>query len=117
MDIIILYLIAVIYCYGYVIYYKLEFFEWTAICLDYLTGRLMAYHPEYVYELVENGETVTYKNWGFAVGFPRKGRKYRVLIKKKDHNKIVGYSEYIAYKVVGTLMLFIFVLEIICEMR
>ena len=25
MDIIILYLIAVIYCYGYVIYYKLEF--------------------------------------------------------------------------------------------
>ena len=62
MDIIILYLIAVIYCYGYVIYYKLEFFEWTAICLDYLTGRSMAYHPEYVYELVENGETVTYKN-------------------------------------------------------
>ena len=40
-----------------------------------------------------------------------------MLIKKKDHNKIVGYSEYIAYKVVGTLMLFIFVLEIICEMR
>ena len=117
MDIIILYLIAVIYCYGYVIYYKLEFFEWTAICLDYLTGRSMAYHPEYVYELVENGETVTYKNWGFAIGFPKKGKKYRVLIKKKDHNKIVGYSEYIAYKVVGTLMLFIFVLEIICEMR
>ena len=43
----------------------------------------MAYHPEYVYELVENGETVTYKNWGFAVGFPKKGKKYRVLIKKK----------------------------------
>ena len=117
MDIIILYLIAVIYCYGYVIYYKLEFFEWTAICLDYLTGRSMAYHPEYVYELVENGETVTYKNWGFAVGFPRKGRKHRVLIKKTDHNKIVGYSEYITYKVVGTFMLILLVLQIIWEIR
>ena len=109
--------IAVIYCYGYVIYYKLEFFEWTAVCLDYLVGRSMAYHPEYVYELVENGETVTYKNWGFAVGFPRKGRKHRVLIKKTDHNKIVGYSEYITYKVVGTLMLILLVLQIIWEIR
>ena len=109
MDIIILYLIAVIYCYGYVIYYKLEFFEWTAICLDYRVGRSMTYYPEYAYELVENGETVTYKNRGFAVGFPRKGRKHRVLIKKKDHNKIVGYSEYIAYKVVGTLMLILMI--------
>ena len=90
--------IAVIYCYGYVIYYKLKFFEWTAICLNYLSSSSMAYYPEYVYELVEDGETVTYKNCGFAVGFPRKGRKHRVLIKKTDHNKIVGYSEYIIYK-------------------
>lgn len=117
MELIVASLIIVFICCGCIIYYKLEFFEWTAICLDYLTGRSMAYHPEYVYELVENGETVTYKNWGFAIGFPKKGKKYRVLIKKKDHNKIVGYSEYIAYQVVGTLMLFIFVLEIICEMR
>ena len=109
--------IAVIYCYGYVIYYKLEFFEWTAICLDYRVGRSMTYYPEYVYELVENGETVTYKNWGFAVGFPRKGRKHRVLIKKTDHNKIVGYSEYITYKVVGTFMLILLVLQIIWEIR
>ena len=117
MDIIILYLIAVIYCYGYVIYYKLEFFEWTAICLDYRVGRSMTYYPEYVYELVENGEAVTYKKRGFAVGFPRKGRKHRVLIKKTDHNKIVGYSEYITYKVVGTFMLILLVLQIIWEIR
>ena len=117
MELEIISLIIVFICCGCIIYYKLEFFEWTAICLDYLVGRSMAYHPEYVYELVENGETVTYKNWGFAVGFPRKGRKHRVLIKKTDHNKIVGYSEYITYKVVGTFMLILLVLQIIWEIR
>ena len=117
MELIVASLIIVFICCGCIIYYKLEFFEWTAICLDYRVGRSMTYYPEYVYELVENGETVTYKNRGFAVGFPRKGRKHRVLIKKKDYNKIVGYSEYITYKVLGTLMLFLFVLEIIYEMR
>mgnify|MGYP005887659229 FL=1 len=108
MELIVASLIIVFICCGCIIYYKLEFFEWTAICLDYRVGRSMTCYPEYVYELVENGETVTYKNRGFAVGFPRKGRKHRVLIKKKDHNKIVGYSEYITYKVLGTLMLFLF---------
>ena len=108
MELIVASLIIVFICCGCIIYYKLEFFEWTAICLDYRVGRSMTYYPEYVYELVENGETVTYKNRGFAVGFPRKGRKHRVLIKKKDYNKIVGYSEYITYKVLGTLMLFLF---------
>ena len=117
MELEIISLIIMFICCGRIIYYKKEFFEWTAICLDYRVGRSMTYYPEYVYELVENGEAVTYKNRGFAVEFPRKGRKHRVLIKKTDHNKIVGYSEYITYKVLGTLMLFLFVLEIIYEMR
>ena len=117
MELIVASLIIVFICCGCIIYYKLEFFEWTAICLDYRVGRSMTYYPEYVYELVENGETVTYKKRGFAVGFPRKGRKHRVLIKKTDHNKIVGYSEYITYKVVGTFMLILLVLQIIWEIR
>ena len=117
MELEIISLIIMFICCGRIIYYKKEFFEWTAICLDYRVGRSMTYYPEYVYELVENGETVTYKNWGFAIGFPKKGKKYRVLIKKKDHNKIVGYSEYIAYQVVGTLMLILLVLQIIWEIR
>ena len=57
MELIVASLIIVFICCGCIIYYKLEFFEWTAICLDYLVGRSMAYHPEYVYELVDRKST------------------------------------------------------------
>lgn len=72
---------------------KVYYFQSYATCLDYQTAGGFSSYPLYEYELTENGKKVIYRNWGNAFGYPKKGKRYRVLIHINDHNKIVSKNE------------------------
>ena len=96
MELIILGLVGIIVTLARVINFKVNYFRHYAICLDYDTGHYaFTSFPLYEYELMEEGVKVVYKNRGTAFLYPKKGKKHKVLIYKSNHNKIVGYSEYI----------------------
>ena len=79
-----------------IIFLKVCYMKHDAICLK-ITGteRNFVTFVLYEYELVEKGKKVIYKSEGTTFFYPRKGKRYKVLISKKDHNKVVGYAEYI----------------------
>lgn len=94
-----------------VIILKISYIKSFATCLDYNTGRSFTSFPLYEYEMIEDGVKVVYKNRGTAFFYPKKGKRYKVLIHKKDHNKIVGYSDYVSSLVILCLMFLCVLLE------
>ena len=97
-----------------VINLKVNYFKHTAVCLGYITGHGgFTSFPTYEYELVENGVSMTYKNRGTAWFYPRKGKKYKVLISKRNNNKVVGYSELVGYTVLSSLLFICTAVQII----
>lgn len=93
-----MYFLAIIMSIGLsirIIILEVCYFQSYATCLDYHTapGGSFSSYPLYEYELTEAGEKVVYRNWGDAVGYPKKGKKYKVLIHKNNHNKICAKNE------------------------
>ena len=84
------------------VFLRLRCFKHEAVCLEYSTSEMaFVAYPLYMYELIENGKIVTYKSSGTTIFSPKKGKRYKVLINKKDHYKVVGYREYIVDLYVG----------------
>lgn len=96
MELIVIGLVCFIASLARIINFKVNYVTHYAICLDYTTGHYaFTSFPLYEYEMIEAGVKVVYKNTGTAFFYPRKGKRHKVLIHKSNHNKIVGYSEYI----------------------
>ena len=80
------------------IHLKINYFKSYGICLDYDTSPYpFVFYPKYEYEIEEDGKIVKYVNRGRSMLHLGKGKKERILINKKDHNKVVGYREFVGY--------------------
>ena len=87
------------------IYLRICYFKHEAVCLEYTTNpTVFMIFPVYEYEIIEAGKKVTYKKGGKTYFYPRKGKKYKVLICKNDYNKVVGYRMYVVHLLVGILL-------------
>ena len=82
-------------CLIWLIHLKINYMKHTAICLETIYAENFIMHVHYEFELPMNsGKMVTYRSWGSTFGWPRKGKRYKVLIRKDDYNKIIGRAEY-----------------------
>ena len=97
-----------------IIFLKVCYMKHDAICLK-ITGteRSFVTFALYEYELTEKGKKVIYKSEGTTFFYPRKGKRYKVFISKKDHNKVVGYAEYIVTLCMGCVCLSVAILGLI----
>lgn len=75
---------------------RLNYTKHEAICLDYTVGRGGITKPLYEYQLLEGDKIITYQNWGSNYFSPRRGKRYKVLINKKNPNKVLGVNVYLA---------------------
>ena len=98
-----------------IIFLKVCYMKHDAICLKRTGSGIKGFvtYAMYEYELTEKGKKVIYKSVGTTFLFPRKGKRYKVLISKKDHNKVVGYAEYIATLCMGCVCLSVAILGLI----
>jgi len=84
------------------IYLRICCFKHEAVCLEWTPhGKYLKSSVQYEYELVVAGKKVTYKNWGRTYFYPRKGKRYKVLISKKDYYKVHGYMLYVVHLLEG----------------
>ena len=104
MNYIILFIIACVFLFRALIY-KLYYDKYDAICLDYHTSNTHVRYPLYQYEIFKNGNMVKYESWGISNFTPKKGKKYKILVHKNKHNKVVAYNEYIYSFVVGIIFI------------
>ena len=96
------------------VYLRVFYFKSEALCLGYSTGRAsLVSFPTYAYELEDNGVVVKYVNRGTTIGFPKKGKRYKVLIKYNDHNKVVGYAEFVSDVVLSVIAFAIMLVKIL----
>ena len=85
-----------------IIFLKVCYMKHDAICLEMTPGsNAYVTHAIYEYELTEKGKKVIYKSKGTNFLYPRKVKRYKVLISKKNHNKVVGYAHYILILCMG----------------
>ena len=120
MDIFIEIAILVVGLYN-VLNYSINYFKHCAICTrgvnDY--GNSTQY-PIYEYEIIVDGVPKRYKVSGFALFHMRKGKKYKVLINKKNYRKVVDYREYVFYIIflgIGLLSLLFRVADLVSILR
>ena len=82
----------------WVINLKINYFKSYGLCLDYDTSPFpFVSYPTYEYEIDEDGIIIKYVNRGTSILYLGKGKQHRILINKKDHNKVVGYREFVGY--------------------
>jgi len=88
----------------------------SAVCLDYnLGGTFFSFYPLYEYEIEEIWGTIIYQNWGNDCLWPRKGKRYKVLVNKKDHDKVVAYQTITYWLVLGIVSMLLVLLWAILE--
>ena len=82
---------------GHVVFIKLCYFKHEAVCLDWSLAykSIFITHPLYEYILVEKDKLVTYRRSSTTVFYPKKGKKYNILIRKTDHTKVMGYAWFV----------------------
>lgn len=77
---------------------KINYFKSYGLCLDYSSSPFpFVSYPTYEYEIDEDGIIIKYVNRGSSMLYLGKGKQHRILINKKDHNKVVGYREFVGY--------------------
>ena len=99
---------------GYAVFLKFCYMKHKAVCLDYTRAdgiSLLVTYPLYEYILLENNKIVTHRRYGVTMFTPKKGKTYTVLIRKTDHTKVVGYSEFVFYLCLGIFFLISSILE------
>ena len=94
----------------WVINLKINYFKSYGICLDYGSSPFpFVSYPTYEYEIDEDGIIVNYVNRGTSILYFGKGKKHKILINKKDHNKVVGYREFVADSITITIHIFLLI--------
>ena len=90
---------------GSAIWYGLNYTPVMGKCLKYdLTRSNIVNRGLFAYDLVQNGQVVQYQNWGGRYGCGLKvGNEYKLLVSKKDPNKINGYNMFVIHGVLGVL--------------
>lgn len=84
------------------IYLRLRYFKHEANCLESTPhGKHLMSSALYEYELMVVRKKITYKNWGRTYFYPRKGKRYKVLICKDNSYKVCGYMLYIVPLLLG----------------
>ena len=84
------------------IYLRICYFKHEAVCLESTPhGKHLMSSVLYEYELMVAGKKVTYKNWGWTYFYPRKRKRYKVLICKTDYYKVAGYMLYVVHLLLG----------------
>lgn len=65
-----------------------------AICVERINAKaLFASYPDYEYQLLEsNGIIKTNIGRGYALGYPKVGKRYKVFVHKKKHKKCISSS-------------------------
>jgi len=93
-----LYFMSIGWALVWVINLKINYFKSYGLCIDYHSSPVaFVSYPTYEYEIDEDGKFVKYVNRGTSILYFGKGKRHRILINKKDHNKVVGYREFVAY--------------------
>jgi len=101
----------------YAIYLRICYFKHEAVCVECLYwSKGFTTYPTYEYKLTIAGKEVTYKNRGTTVFFPREGKRNKILICKKDYDKVVGYAEYVVHLFAGILFSILFTYGIILSL-
>lgn len=85
--------------------FKTQYIETYAICLDFTNAN----YPLYQYEMNVNDHKIIFENYGHSFLWAKKGRRYKVLVSRKDYDKVVAYNEY-----VGELFIGIWILIVVC---
>lgn len=101
-------LAGAIICFARAAWLKTKYIIHYAICLEYMTVRGFSSSPLYEYEIMDNGEKKVYTNWGSACFYPKVGKRYKVLLRKDDYNKVVAYNEYVTSMVEGIVFVVLF---------
>lgn len=82
----------------WVINLKINYFKSYGLCIDIDTSPFaFVSYPTYEYEVDEDGIIIKYVNRGTSILYLGKGKQHRILINKKDHNRVVGYRELVFY--------------------
>lgn len=78
----------------HIVFVKTCYFRHEAICLSWTRSydSFFITYPLYEYILLEKDRIVTYQHSGTTVFFPKKGKKYKILIRKTDHTKVMAYG-------------------------
>ena len=79
---------------AHIVFIMLCYFKHEGVCLDWTRAHKSFFitHPLYEYILVENNKIVTHCHSGTTLFYPKKGKKYKILIRKTDHTKVIGYG-------------------------
>lgn len=88
----------IVWIFVWIINLEINYFKSYGLCIDIDTSPYaFVSYPTYEYEVDEDGKIVKYVNRGHSMLHLGKGKKERILINKKDHNKVVGYREFVGY--------------------
>ena len=88
------------------IYLRICYFKHDAVCLDWNPGgKSFLVRIHYEYELKQGQRMVTCETWGWTYFWARKGKRYKVLICKKDYYKVSGYRVFVVHLLVGGFFL------------
>lgn len=108
-------LVFIVYLFVDACILKYKYIETVAECLGYIGGGIVTY-PLYQYEMEIQGKAVVLQSRGTAIFGPKKGRKYKVLVKKTNYTEVKAYSVYIFDIVSGSFMVLCFIVSIVAEL-
>ncbi len=99
---------------AHIVFIKLCYFKHEAVCLDWTRAsrNFFTTYPRYEYVLLENNKIVIYQQCGTTVFFPKKGKKYNILIRKTDHTKVMGYAWFVSEIIWALFFLFMVVWDV-----
>jgi len=84
------------------IYLRVCYFKHDAICLKCSPhNKFFMSSVLYEYELKQAGKMVTCQASGWTYFYPRKGKRCKILICKKDYYKVAGYMLYVVHLLFG----------------
>ncbi|MBO4610155.1 MAG: hypothetical protein J5696_09845 [Lachnospiraceae bacterium] len=84
------------------LWYRLFYVKIYGTCMECCYGRFGFTNTLYEYSLLnESGKEEKLVNCGMSFLDQRKGKKYKILVKENDHNKVVGYGVYVLHMSLG----------------
>ena len=96
--------------------YKKNYYISEGLCIDYSTGTAFTSYPIYEYEIERNGIKSVKRSRGIAFGYPKKGKKYKILVHKKKKYKVVSYSEYVSSLAIVIILIVLGVVLTVLEL-
>lgn len=93
---------------GSAIRYGVNYAPIMGTCLKYdLVRSNIANRGLFAYNQLQNGKVIQYQNWGIHYGFGLNvGDPYKLLVSKKNPNKIDCYNRFVIDGILGIMSLF-----------